>query len=295
MVRFLAAQSRFGAILLLAATAIPLAHAQDGVRLRVGLWNMAWLSGREPSAKTTGPQSDAATSADIALARAHIDRWEADIIAILGVDRADLIALLFDPRSYNVHLTSNTAARRSGFAVRSRFRFDRHADVPGVSPVPDQNGFVRPGADITLYLGERKIRLLTVDLASGCDGDGLYGSGKACADHRRQAVAIAGWTATRIHTFTPFILFGQFERALNDHYDVWRIINMGGSARLVRSNAGNMAPCWVSGQRRNTAQLVFGGDARKWLAQRDLNVIASQKPHTLVAGPCPRPIDSSER
>jgi hypothetical protein len=99
---------------------------------------------------------------------------------------------------------------------------------------------------------------------------------------------------TRVQTLTPFILFIHFERTLDDDSEVWRIMNMGGSSRLVRSNTGRMVPC-RDGTPGSTAQVIFGGDARNWLAQRDLEMIAGPGRNKLVADHCPRSIDLSVR
>jgi hypothetical protein len=194
-------------------------------------------------------------------------RAQADVVAFWDLENPEAAEKVFPRARYDVHTTAEPFKARSGFAIRNTIAYTRHDDVARLGLTPAQAPSLVPAADITVHVNGVSIRLLAVHFHSGCTDRRVYLQGEACELLRKQAVAVAGWIATRIGTRTPFIVLGDFGRVLSDDDEVWRLISLGESANLVRVPGGVNNVCRHGQFEWRTDYIVLGSLAREWMGQ----------------------------
>jgi hypothetical protein len=194
-------------------------------------------------------------------------RAQADVVAFWELENPEAAVKVFPRARYDVHTTSAPFKARTGFAIRNTIAYTRHDDVARLGLTPGQAPSLVPAADITVHLSGVSIRMLAVHLHSGCTDRRVYLQGETCDLLRKQAIAVAGWIATRTGTRTPFIVLGDFGRVLSDDDEVWRLISLGESANLVRVPGGANSVCRYGQFEWRTDYIVLGSLAREWVSQ----------------------------
>jgi endonuclease/exonuclease/phosphatase family metal-dependent hydrolase len=179
-----------GAVVLLALSATP----PDAAELKIATWNLEWLTARPAGDLALPPDVVPKSTEDIARLRAYAERLAADVVAVQEVDGPAVLARVFPPERYVLHLTHDSVVQRVGFAVRRGLAFTANPDLTALDLYPDATHRLRSGADITLDLPGGRLRLLSVHLKSGCRQDRLASSPRReCATLRaRPDVAPAG-------------------------------------------------------------------------------------------------------
>src|SRR5262245_55223523 len=179
-------------------------------------------------------------------AQAMAQFWEkarADIVAFRELENREAAEKIFPRAIYDVHTTSGSFRSRTGFAIRNNIAYTANDDVAALGLTASQAPSLTPAADITVYVNGSSIRLLAVHLYPGCIDRRLYLDGKHCGLLRRQAIAVAGWIATRNVTRTPFIVLGDFGRVLSDDDEIWRLINLGEDDNIHRLPSNHVRAC----------------------------------------------------
>ncbi|WP_439580530.1 endonuclease/exonuclease/phosphatase family protein [Elioraea sp.] len=258
---------RIAALPLALLLALPAAARE----IKLSTWNIAWLTTRQAGHPAVPRTVHRRTDADLALLRRYAARLDADIVALQEVDGRLAAARVFDATAYDFHFTSETDVQRPGFAIRRGIHWRANPDLLELDLVPDARFSLRRGADITVEIEERTVRLLNVHLRAGCTWDSLTDSERAqCADLARQAHHIARWIAARRAAADAFIVLGDFNRRMDgDDDDVFQVLS--GAAPLTRATAGFSNPCW--GGAVFIDHILLGGAARDWLVPRSLRVM----------------------
>ncbi len=258
-----------GAILLALLAAAP-AQAAD---LKLATWNIAWLTLRQTGDPELPRGLQTRAPADFTRLADYARRLDADVIALQEIDGAEAAARVFDRRTYDFHLASETDIQRTGFAVRRELRVARNPDLATLDLRPNARFSLRRGTDITVGEGRARIRLLSVHLNAGCREGPLERGGNECEQLARQSAILAEWIAARRAEGVPFAILGDFNRRMDGPDDMLR--ELGAAAPLTRANEGVSNPCWTDGRggRPFISHVLLGGAAREWMVRSSLRVL----------------------
>ncbi|WP_333670272.1 endonuclease/exonuclease/phosphatase family protein [Elioraea tepidiphila] len=238
--------------------------------IKLSTWNIAWLT-TKPAGHPALPRGlHIRTPADYALLQRYAERLEADIVALQEVDGRLAAARVFDAAGYDFHFTDETDVQRPGFAIRRGLAWRANPDLMELDLAPNARFSLRRGADITVEIAGRSLRLLNVHLRAGCTWDAIAGSERvACVELARQAGHIARWIAARRVAGEAFAVLGDFNRRMEGDDDVFAILAR--AAPLTRATEGFSNPCW--GGAVFIDHILLGGAAREWLVPRSLRVM----------------------
>lgn len=205
--------------------------------LKLATWNLEWLNAELEK----GPVKR--SEADYARLRKYAERLDADVIAFQEVDGEAAAARVFTPEKYALYVAEQAIAQRTGFAVRKTLPVTRHRDYQELDV-----GGVRAGTDITVALGPRSVRLLSVHLKSGCFDEPLTDRSNACKKLRLQLPKLEAWIDARAAEGTPFAVLGDFNRRLFVRPDepFWKEIDDATppEADLTSAAEGQTSKCW---------------------------------------------------
>ena len=198
--------------------------AGSAADLRIAAWNLEHLD------DTDGEGCVGRAGADYAAIARQIEELDADIVAFQEVENAAAAQRVFPASEWHVEMSGRPAMKRSracwgrpeaqlghlatGFAIRRGIAYRRNPDLRALGA---GNAFQRWGADITVTAHERRLRLLSVHLASGCWGEPQDRDAKrrkTCAMLRAQVAGLKAWADARRTEGTPFIILGDFNRRL---------------------------------------------------------------------------------
>jgi endonuclease/exonuclease/phosphatase family metal-dependent hydrolase len=242
--------------------------------IKISTWNLDWL--------TTRPTGDPALPADVrtrqpgdwtALA-GYARQLDADVVAFEEVDGAAAASRLFPPDRYNLVLTGDHVVQRVGFAIRRGIAFRRNQDVTALVPYPDAQYPLRSGADVTLEIGGRSLRLLAVHLKTGCWEVPLQARRSACETLDRQIPPLRAWIGAREAEGVPFVVLGDFNRVMDGADQFHHVMDPGDGESghaLLRVDAGRASPCW--GGDHFIDHILLGGPARGWMVPDSLRVM----------------------
>ncbi len=184
-----------------AQSPLPLPPAAAPPRIKIATWNLEWLNSAD-NAGAVKRNSD-----DYARLKKYADRLDADVVAFQEVDGETAAARVFDPSRYTFFVAHQNNPQLTGFAVKRALRVTRNPDFAELDV-----GSVRAGTDITVQLGERSLRLLSVHLKSGCFDQALNSSTNACTKLSRQLPILEQWIDDRAAEHQAAIVLGDFNR-----------------------------------------------------------------------------------
>jgi endonuclease/exonuclease/phosphatase family metal-dependent hydrolase len=238
--------------------------------IKLSTWNIAWLT-TKPAGHPALPRGvHIRAPADYALLQRYAERLDADVVALQEVDGRLAAARVFDATAYDFHFTDETDVQRPGFAVRRVLPWRANPDLIELDLVPDARFSLRRGADITVEIEGRPLRLLNVHLRAGCTWDSIAESERPqCAELARQAGFVADWIALRRAAGEAFAVLGDFNRRMDGDDEVLAILAQ--AAPLARATEGFSNPCW--GGAVFIDHILLGGAARDWLVPRSLRVM----------------------
>ena len=170
--------------------------------IKVASWNIEHLRAENNvgAVKRTDEDFEA-----LAVLAAQLD---ADIVALQEVDGPEAAARVFDPRAYNFFFSDRNDVQRTGFAVRKTIEVVADEDFVELS----LDGSVRRGTDITVKVGDQRLRLLAVHLKSRCFDAPLDTDNRHCRKLAAQLPVLEGWIDARTQEGMPFIVLGDFNR-----------------------------------------------------------------------------------
>lgn len=250
--------------------ALLLAQPTAAREIKLSTWNISWLT-TKPAGHPALPRSvRMRTAADLALLHHYAERLDADIVALQEVDGRLAAARVFDATAYEFHFTDEADTQRPGFAIRRGIAWRANPDLVALDLAPDARFSLRRGADITVTIEGRALRLLGVHLRSGCMRDAVATSERLqCAELAEQARHVAAWIAARRAAGEAFAVLGDFNRRMEDDDDVSEALSQ--AAPLTRATEGFSNPCW--GGTTFIDHIVLGGPARQWFVRGSLRVL----------------------
>ena len=261
---------RLVAALVAVALAVSLIGPSEARELRLATWNIAWLTFKPPGHPDLPQGFRPRTEDDLRRLRAYARDLNADVIALQEVDGPLAAARVFDPRAYEFHFADERDVQRAGFAIRRGLTWRANPDLVELDLVAHAQRSLRRGADISVTVAGRELRLLSVHLRGGCVRDDLDDPQRvACVQLRRQAEILSAWVAAREREGTAYAIVGDFNRRLADDDSFWRIL--AGGFSLTRATEGQN-PCWGRGW-PFIDHIVLGGAARAWLVPNSLFVL----------------------
>lgn len=228
--------------------------------VRLASWNLEWLD-------VPGHGPDRRSAADYAALARYVAALDADLIAVQEVASVEALQLVFSPKVYGYHLAERGGKQRSGFVFKKEL---------GVEPQPDLGELslhdLRAGADVALRLNGSLVRLLSVHLKAFCVTGSLAREDKDCRKLREQIPVLEGWIDARAREGTPFVVLGDFNRALGEADDaLFRELddNDPKGLRLVRAGSRVHSSC--HGKRQLAVDhVLLGGSAGDWLSPSGL-------------------------
>ena len=233
--------------------------------LRVASWNMGWLTERADTINEALERGGGRgnvhqrSAADFALLAGYVERLNADVIALQEVDTVEAAQKVFEPGKYEVILTEEDDFQRPGFVIRRGLSFERNPDLAKLDITAGEERSLRRGADITVTLGARPVRLHSVHLKSGCfDEDS---EGEDCDLLERQMPILDGWMDAREAEGAAFAVLGDFNRRLQTEDPLWDLLN-DGDAPLLRATAGKAPACWNGRYGAFIDHIIVGGEER---------------------------------
>ena len=219
--------------------------------LRIASWNLAFLTPAD------GDRCRAASDADYLAARRLAEDLDADVIAFQQAQDERAAQRIFVPSRFIVIMerrrdtqrnscVGNSAGaiapRAAGIAVRRGLPFAVLGDLSELRLGDDR---LSSGLDIALRPhGRRPLRLLAVNLVAGCSADM---AGESCPTMSRQAAVIERWIGRAERLPTRFLLFGGWNRRLQDPEDaVWTLVSGGPrSSRLILARPVVTSACMM--------------------------------------------------
>jgi hypothetical protein len=221
----------------------------------------------------------------------YASRLDAAVIALQSVDGDSAARPVFGS-NYVFHFAVGSGPR-SGFAVWRGNSFTTNWDVPllpASSPTSD-SPWLR-GADITLNDGRVRLRLLSVEFETGCAETEGGNIGPACERLASNFRQVAAWVRDRERDGDPFVVLGNFNRAMREGRDDLSLA-LSGSGRLLRANAGFSSPCWLRpelGGRAFEDHIYLEAGSHEWFVPGSLTVLVYDEPWSLmmqVSSRCP--------
>jgi endonuclease/exonuclease/phosphatase family metal-dependent hydrolase len=218
--------------------------------LGVASWNMQFLDvpGRGP---------DKRTSEDYAALARHVKGLDAQVIAVQEVASREALALVFPADEYAYHLAEAGGAQRSGFAYKKGLKVAAHPDLSQLAL-----GDLRAGADLSVFVGGREVRMLSVHLKAFCVTGALSRDDKDCRKLQAQVPVLEGWIDARAREGKPFVVVGDFNRALARAQDALFVeLDDHDPAGLVLSQAGPhvRSACGKKRSRPAVDHVLLGG------------------------------------
>ena len=242
------------------------AQALQAAELKIATWNLNWLTSR-----TTGLPSDVKPRQpdDFDRLRGYAEELNADLVAIEEVDNAETARRVFPTTAYSIHMSRDRVRQRVGIAVRRGLAYDVNPDVTAIAL--DPTAHLRSGVDITLHPGSGSLRVLAVHLKQGCQYLAFGRSPRTtCVTLMSQFDIVAQWIAARRDEGMPFLVLGDFNRALDKKDPFIRAITA--PTPLTRATEGFSSPCW--GRESFIDHILIGGTARAWVVPDTLKVLA---------------------
>lgn len=199
------------------------AAGPDVAPLRIASWNLAHLTPVEDG------RCRRASDADYLAARRLAEALDADVIAFQQAEDERAAQRVFAPERFTVIMERrgraqriscqaasgrDAAPRATGVAVRRGLSFAVLGDLSALRLGRDD---LTSGVDIVLRPhGRRYLRLLSFDLAGDCRAGS---EGASCFAWRQQAAVLDRWIASAERLPTRFLLFGAWNRRLDELQD----------------------------------------------------------------------------
>jgi endonuclease/exonuclease/phosphatase family metal-dependent hydrolase len=241
----------------------------DAAELKIATWNLDWLTTRRAGERGLPPDLVTRSDGDFARLAAYAEALNADVVAIQEVDGFSAATKVFPKDKYSIHMTRDRVTQRVGIVVRRGLSYDVHPDLVALG-----ENHLRSGADITLHIGGRDLRVLAVHLKKGCQVTPMARArSPACQDLRDQIGPLAGWIAERKQEGMPFIILGDFNRWMTPKDSFLAALQK--AAPMVRATEGRSSPCW--GAENFIDHILAGGPAARWIRPDTLRVLIYQE------------------
>ena len=267
-----------GSLLLLCSCASALADQQDIIR--IAAWNLEHLNDENGAGCITRNQGDYDAIA------AQIRNIDPDVVAFQEVENEAAAHRVFPETDWWVEVSSRPEPAQelrecggisgkyvhrlaTGFAIRKRggMAYERHADLHSLGGEPDS--LQRWGTDITVTLGGRSLRLLSVHLKSGCwssreDESNSSWTMASCAILRDQIPELRSWVDLREQEGIAFGILGDFNRRLTIEGD-WAWAELSPESSPLELLTDNLEYDCAPRYEYFIDHIVLDADAAEWL------------------------------
>ena len=224
--------------------------------LRIASWNLQFLDvpGRGP---------DRRSREDYEALKRYAQALAADVIAVQEVASVEALALVFPKEQYLYQLAAIGGAQRSGFVYKKQLKARPHPDLSALS----LEG-LRAGADLGVFVRGRELRLLSVHLKAFCVTGALTREDKHCHKLNAQVPVLEGWIDARAREGVPFVVLGDFNRALAEPRDaLFAELDDGDPASLALMQAGARTHSACLGRKKHAVDhVLLGGETSRWLS-----------------------------
>ena len=196
----------------------------DTLHLRIATWNLEHLNDTNAAGCVPREQADYDAIAD------RIREIDADLVAFQEVENTAAALRVFPATHWHVELSVRPEApaarecwrlpgnylhhQATGFAIRKEIVYHRNEDLESLG---EPAAVQRWGTDITVTFGDRRLRLLSVHLKSGCwsaEQDSSPSRTQTCTTLRNQIFEIRAWADRREGEGTAFGILGDINRRL---------------------------------------------------------------------------------
>jgi endonuclease/exonuclease/phosphatase family metal-dependent hydrolase len=257
----------FLAIFVVLGIALP-AEAQP---IKIATWNIEHL--RAEVNRGPNPRTDA----DFERLSDYVDVLNADIIALQEVDGPDAAARVFDPGEYNFYFSETNNPQNTGFAIRNTLQVTQNPDLDAIN----LDGNLRDGADVTVKVGDRDIRFLSVHLKSQCFDAPLNSQDRDCQKLSGQVPILENWIDELAQSDLPLVVMGDFNRRFNrDADEFWLEIDDGvpANADLVKVTEGRISQCWDGEFPEYIDHIVLDRQSSAWVVDGSFEQILYAEP-----------------
>ena len=209
----------------------------EAPHLRIATWNLEHLNDTNAAGCVPRDQTDYDAIAD------RIREINPDVVAFQEVENTAAALRVFPATHWHLEMSTRPgpsgAAREcwglpgqylehqaTGFAIRKEIAYRRNEDLDSLGR---RAPTLRWGTDITVTLGDRQLRLLSVHLKSGCwsaEQDSDANRVETCATLRDQIFEVRAWADRREDEGVAFGILGDFNRrfAVSDDW-AWRALS----------------------------------------------------------------------
>jgi endonuclease/exonuclease/phosphatase family metal-dependent hydrolase len=231
-------------------------------QLVVASWNLDWLHRRRQGGLVKR------SAVDYQRLRGYATRMNADVVAVQEVDGPEALQLVFDPAEYEYHLATQRDVQGVGFAYRKGLVVERHPDLAALNV-----GGLRPGADLTVHLNGKRLRLLAIHLKSDCFSEPLVSAKASCVKLRAQLPVLEAWIDERARAGEPFLVLGDFNRRLHANEAFYLELDDGEppNADLTLLGAGHVSRCWGGKYPEPIDHMLLSRDAFSWLEPKSFS------------------------
>ena len=206
----------------------------EASHLRIATWNLEHLNDTDAAGCVPRDQTDYDAIAD------RIREIDPDVVAFQEVENTAAALRVFPAAHWHVEVSTRPepsgAAREcwglpgqylehqaTGFAIRKEIAYQRNEDLDSLGR---RAPTLRWGTDITVTLGDRQLRLLSVHLKTGCwsaEQDSDANRTETCATLSDQILEVRAWADRREDEGVAFGILGDFNRrfAVRDDW-AWR-------------------------------------------------------------------------
>lgn len=230
--------------------------------LRLASWNLQFLDlpGRGPDRRVRADYE--------ALAR-YARGLNADVIAVQEVASIEALALVFPKLEYAYHLAELGGAQRSGFVYKKKLTVRVHPDLHELALVD-----LRAAADLGVLVRGRELRLLSVHLKAFCVTHALTHDDKDCRKLNAQVPVLEGWIDARAGENVPFVVLGDFNRALAQPHDaLLSELDDSDPPGLTLELLGKRTHSACRGKKQHAVDhVLLGGSAGEWQPQELVEV-----------------------
>jgi endonuclease/exonuclease/phosphatase family metal-dependent hydrolase len=255
-----------GGLALLLLLSPPTAQAAD---LKIATWNLNWLTLRPAGDHELPADVTPRVPEDFDRLAQYARLLNPDVVALEEVDGYAPASRLFPRDAYSIHFTHDHVVQRVGIAVRRGLHYDVNPDLTALA-----ERHLRSGADITLHLDGRDLRILAVHLKKGCrDVPLARARSRACRELEEQVAPLTEWITARKQEGVPFLILGDFNRWMDRDDSFLAALDQ--AAPLVRATEGHSSPCW--GHEAFIDHILAGGPARDWIQPDSLRVMVYQE------------------
>ena len=195
----------------------------EASHLRIATWNLEHLNDTNAAGCVPRDQTDYDAIAD------RIREIAPDVVAFQEVENAAAALRVFPAAHWHVEVSTRPEPagdarecwdlpgqylehQATGFAIRKEIAYQRNEDLGSLGgPASSQ----RWGTDITVTLGDRQLRLLSVHLKTGCwsaEQDSDPSRTETCATLSDQILEVRAWADRREGEGIAFGILGDFNR-----------------------------------------------------------------------------------